>query len=441
MRVAVIGTGYVGSVTATCLAHVGHEVRGLDIDPSRAAQLAAGQVPFFEPGLSELLTQTVATGRLAFSADPAEVLAGAEVIFLCVGTPPGPGGLPDMSQFESAAATVAPYLSDGSIVVNKSTVPVGSGNWVRTMLEEELPADATPSFRVVSNPEFLREGAAIGDFLYPDRVVLGGENGGPQRVAELYRPVLEQAFEGGKPDRRPQLILTDLQSAEMIKYAANAFLATKISFGNEIANICELVGADVRQVLPAIGADERIGPRFLQPGLGWGGSCFGKDVSALTATALDYGYNASILRAAVEVNQAMRSAAMRKLQQELKTLKGRRIALLGLAFKPGTDDLRDAPALDLASRLMAAGSRVSAYDPIVKDLPGELAGVRIASDPYDAVQRADAVVVVTEWEEFLDLDFDRLASVMAGRLLVDGRNCISEAAAAAAGMRHIGVGW
>ena len=441
MKVAVIGTGYVGSVTATCLAWVGHDVRGLDVDPSRAQQLAVGQVPFFEPGLSELLTETVTSGRLTFTSTPAEALDEAEIVFLCVGTPPGPGGLPDMSQFESAAATLAPHLRDETIVVNKSTVPVGSGNWVRTMLEEALPRDAAPKFRVVSNPEFLREGAAIDDFLYPDRVVLGGENGALTRVAELYRPVLEQAFPNGRPDQKPELIMTDLPSAEMIKYAANAFLATKISFANEMANICELVGADVRQVLPAIGADERIGRRFLQAGLGWGGSCFGKDVAALAATALDYGYTATMLRATVEINQSMRAAVMRKLQFELKTLKGRRIALLGLSFKPGTDDLRDAPALELAQRLVNSGALVSAYDPIVKQLPSEFSAIRIGSDMYDAAARADAVVLVTEWPELVDTDLYQLKETMTGNLLIDGRNVFDASLATAVGLRLVGIGW
>lgn len=441
MRIAVIGTGYVGSVSAACLAFVGHDVRGFDVDPSRAQQLAAGHVPFYEPGLDELVAQTVASGRLAFTSDPAEALTGADVVFLCVGTPPGAAGLPDMSQFESAASTIAPYLRDGMIVVNKSTVPVGSGNWVRTMLEEALPRGGAPRFGVVSNPEFLREGAAIDDFLYPDRVVLGGEGAHPARVALLYQPVLEQTFPGARPSHKPELIVTDLPSAEMIKYAANAFLATKISFANEIANICEFVGADARQVLPAIGADQRIGARFLQPGLGWGGSCFGKDVAALTATALEYGYSASILKSAVEVNQAQRATVLRKLQTHLKTLKGRRIALLGLAFKPGTDDLRDAPALDLARRLLDTGAVVSAYDPVVKTLPDHLGGVRIATDPFDAADRADAVVVVTEWDEFAELDLERLAEVMSGRLVVDGRNCLPNELAQASALNLVGVGW
>jgi UDPglucose 6-dehydrogenase len=330
------------------------------------------------------------------------------------------------------------------VVVNKSTVPVGSGNWVRTLIEEALPGIDAIDFHVVSNPEFLREGAAVEDFLYPDRIVLGGESGdqGLQVVADLYHRLLSQDFEGGRPDCQPRLIRTDLPSAEMVKYAANAFLATKISFANEIANICEFVGADARQVLSAIGADSRIGPRFLQHGIGWGGSCFGKDVAALITTGLDYGYGSPILRAIVEVNHAQRVLVIRKLQAALKTLKGRRIAVFGLAFKPDTDDIRDAPAMEIIRRLYAAGAAVSAYDPIVKKAPElEDATVRIGTDAYDAADRADAVVIATEWPQFAALDLRRLRESMKGRLILDGRGVIAQDAAAEAGLTIEGFGW
>jgi UDPglucose 6-dehydrogenase len=437
-RVAVIGTGYVGTVTATCFAWLGHEVVGIDVDEARAGQLAAGQAPVFEAGLPELLQETLQTGRLTFSTDFGAIV-GAEIIFLCVGTPTGAGGAPDLSQVERAVKSVAQHMTQGAVVVNKSTVPVGCGNWVRTMIEDSLPREGGPRFHVVSNPEFLREGTAIHDFLYPDRIVLGGENGAPKRVAELYRSILEQSFDGGDLARIPKLVLTDVPSAEMVKYAANAFLATKISFANEIASICELVGADARQVLPAIGADDRIGARFLQQGLGWGGSCFGKDVAALITTAGEYGYNSPMLRATVDVNRLQRAAAIRKLQSELKVLKGRRIAVLGLAFKAGTDDLRDSPALEIISRLDNAGAVVSAYDPVVKDI-GDVSA-RLTSGPYEAADRADAVLIATDWEEFRDIDALELRSCMSGRLVVDGRGLIDVESAAAAGLRVVGFGW
>ena len=347
-----------------------------------------------------------------------------------------------MSQVASAVHNTARYLRDGAVVVNKSTVPVGSGNWVKTLIEEALGPDADVGFSVVSNPEFLREGAAVEDFLYPARIVLGGDEGGTSRVVALYDRVIRQDFDGGRPDRRPGLVVTTVASAEMVKYAANAFLATKISFANEIATICEMVGADAREVLPAIGADDRIGPRFLQPGVGWGGSCFGKDVAALVAVGLEYGYGSPLLRAAVEVNQAQRASVLRKLQASLKVLKGRRIAILGLAFKPGTDDLRDAPALEIIRRLHTAGALLSAYDPVITAIPNmEDINLRLAVDPYQASRRADAVVVATDWPEFRTLDLRRLAGEMKGRLMLDGRGVIDVDEATAAGLTVNGYGW
>lgn len=440
-KVAVIGTGYVGAVTSTCLAFLGHTVCGLDTDSSRTGQLNNGQAPFHEPGLPEILKFTLSTGRLRFTESPADALSDADFVFLCVGTPPGPDGSPDLSQLEDAIQSLAPHLRPGAVIVNKSTVPVGSGNWTRTILEDALEGNRQLPFHVVSNPEFLREACAIDDFLYPDRIVLGGSAEDVSRVAELYQPVLDQSFDGGRRGLRPALITTELASAEMVKYAANAFLATKISFANEIAQLCELFGADVREVLPAIGADHRVGKAFLNPGVGWGGSCFGKDVSALISSSQEYGYTPSLLQATVEINNTQRASAVRKLQRELRMLKGRRIALLGLAFKPETDDLRDAPALDIAQRLLAAGAVVSAFDPVVKSLPTEFAAIRLAGDAYEAADRVDAVVVTTEWPEFRLLDPAGLRRVMRGDLVVDGRNCLPEANFNGSGLRLIGFGW
>ena len=440
-HVAVVGTGYVGAVTAACLAFLGHSVSGLDSDSVRAGQLNNGQTPFHEPGLPELLKATLPTGRLQFTDKPAVALSEADFVFLCVGTPQTADGSPDLTQLESAIQSLAPYLRAEAVIVNKSTVPVGSGNWSRTILEDALEGNRDLSFHVVSNPEFLREASAIEDFLYPDRIVLGGAAADVGRVAELYQPVLEQSFEGARRGLQPSLITTDLASAEMVKYAANAFLATKISFANEMAQMCELFGADVRQVLPAIGADHRVGTAFLNPGIGWGGSCFGKDIAALISTGQEYDYEPSMLHATIEINKAQRASAMRKLQRELHMLKGRRIALLGLTFKPGTDDLRDAPALDLARRLLAAGAVVSAFDPVVKVLPEEFSAVRLTRDAYDAADRADAVVVTTEWPEFCLIDPAGLREAMRGDLVVDGRNCLPEASFAGSGLRLIGFGW
>jgi UDPglucose 6-dehydrogenase len=440
-KVAVIGTGYVGAVTSACLAFLGHDVCGLDSDVVRTGQLSHGQAPFHEPRLPELLRATLATGRLQFTDDPAHALSDAEFVFLCVGTPPGPDGSPDLAQLESAIQSLAPYLRAGAVIVNKSTVPVGSGNWTRTVLEDTLQGGRQLSFHVVSNPEFLREGCAIDDFLYPDRIVLGGPAEDVSRVAKLYQPVLDQSFDGGRRGLRPSLITTELASAEMVKYAANAFLATKISFANEMAQMCELFGADVRQVLPAIGADHRVGSAFLNPGVGWGGSCFGKDVAALITSSQEYGYTPSMLQATVEINKMQRASAVRKLQRELHMLKGRRIALFGLTFKPGTDDLRDSPALDIARRLLIAGAVVSAFDPVTKALPEEFGAIRLTRDVYEAADRVDAVVVTTEWPEFSQIDPAELRRVMRGDLVVDGRNCLPEDNFVGSGLRLVGFGW
>ncbi|MCU1698681.1 MAG: rfbB [Mycobacterium sp.] len=440
-KVAVVGTGYVGAVTATCLAFLGHSVRGLDADSVRSGQLNNGQTPFHEPGLSEMLKATLLTGRLQFTDKPAEALSDADFVFLCVGTPPCPDGSTDLTQLEGALQSLAPHLRADAVIINKSTVPVGSGCMTRTILEDSLEGNRDLSFHVVSNPEFLREASAIDDFLYPDRVVLGGAPADVGRVAELYQPVLDQSFDGGRRALEPSLITMDLASAEMVKYAANAFLATKISFANEMAQMCELFGADVRQVLPAVGADHRVGAAFLNAGIGWGGSCFGKDVAALISAGEEYGYTPSMLHATVEINRAQRSTAVRKLQRQLHVLTGRRIALLGLTFKPGTDDLRDAPALDLARRLLAAGAVVSAFDPVVKALPDEFKAIRLTTDAYDAADRADAVVVTTEWPEFCEIDTVVLRQVMRGNLVLDGRNCLPEDRFVESGLRLVGFGW
>jgi nucleotide sugar dehydrogenase len=388
-----------------------------------------------------MLKATLSTGRLRFTNNPAEALSKADFVFLCVGTPSRAGGLPDLGQLENAIKSLAPHLRTDAVIVNKSTVPVGSGNWTRTILEDSLTEDRERVYHVVSNPEFLREGCAIDDFLYPDRIVLGGEHPDVSRVTELYQPLLEQSFNGRRTGSRPSLIATGLASAEMIKYAANAFLATKISFANEVAQMCELFGADVREVLPAIGADHRVGSAFLNPGIGWGGSCFGKDVSALISSSEEYGYAPSMLQATVAINEIQRATAVRKLQRELHVLKGRRVAMLGLTFKPGTDDLRDAPALDIARRLLTAGVKVSAFDPIVKLLPAEFGAVRLTGDVYEAADRADAILLTTEWPEFRLLDPVELRRVMRGDLVVDGRNCLPATKFVEAGLRLVGFGW
>ena len=440
--VAVVGTGYVGTVVAACLASVGHRVIGLEVDAEKLAALRAGHAPFYEPGLDDLVASGIQGGLLSFTSSMQEAIAASEVVFLCVGTPPASDGGADMTAVAAAARSIGTFLDRHHVLVTKSTVPIGSGRWLTSIIEDALPAGTDPdsAFSVVSNPEFLREGSAINDFLYPDRVVIGSDDERAlDMVADVYRPILAQDYPGGHPDRCAPIVRTTLATAETVKYASNAFLATKISFINEIANICDLVGADVSEVATALGLDPRIGSRFLEAGIGWGGSCFGKDLSALITTAEQYGYESALLRAAVSVNARQRRLVIEKLRRHLKILQGQRIALLGLAFKPGTDDLRDAPAVEIARTLLRAGSVVSAHDPLVREVP-DCPGLKLAGDPYGAMERADAVVVMTEWPDYLALDLEQVRSRMRGDLVIDGRNLLDPRAVEAAGLRYQGIG-
>jgi nucleotide sugar dehydrogenase len=369
-------------------------------------------------------------------------MRSSDVVFLCVGTPSAADGRADMRAIEQAAHAMGSNLTHHHILVTKSTVPIGSGNWLASVVEEALPPEqrSDPPFAVVSNPEFLREGSAIEDFLYPDRVVLGSDDASAlDAVADVYGPILMQNFDGGRPESRPPLVRTGLATAETVKYAANAFLAMKISFANEIANICEFVGADVIEVASAIGLDTRIGPEFLNAGAGWGGSCFGKDLASLVSTAEEYGYRASLLESVISVNRKQRALIVEKLQRHLKTMRGRRICFLGLAFKPGTDDLRDAPAIDLAERLIALHSSVAAHDPVVAEAP-MVPSMSIYDDPYAAVSRADAVVLTTEWPEYLALDLEKVRERMRGSLIIDARNFFQAEAVARAGLHYECIG-
>ena len=441
-RVAVIGSGYVGTVVAACLAHVGHQVIGVESDPDKLASLMAGRAPFHELGLDDLLGAGAAGDRLRFTSDMGVAMDDSDVVFICVGTPPRPDGSPDMTAMHAVARSIAAELRHPHVFVNKSTVPIGSGRWLASVIEDAAGdrSRVAPLIRVVSNPEFLREGTAVSDYLHPDRVVVGGDDPAAiNELVEVYQPILDQSFPGSGRRGLVPLVRTDLITAEMTKYASNAFLATKISFANEMARLCELVGADITTVTSGMGLDARIGPRFLDAGLGWGGSCFDKDVSALITTASEYGYHARMLEATVAVNANQRHLVVEKLLSHLKTLRGARVAVLGLAFKPGTDDLRDSPALDVARQLIGRGAFVSAYDPVVTSLPDD-PEVRVAEDAYAAADGADAIVLATDWPQFLDLDFRRLRSLTDGTLLFDGRNSLSPAVVQAAGFVYEGVG-
>ena len=450
MDVCVIGTGYVGLVTGACLAHIGHHVVCVDNNAAKVRRMQSGQTPIYEPGLQEIMQTAMAADRLQFTTDLKAGVRHGAILFIAVGTPPLPTGESDTRYVEAVARGIGTHL-DGrfKVIVNKSTVPIGSGNWVRQLVLSELDnrSDATAemaaSFAVVSNPEFLREGSAVRDTFNPDRIVLGGEN--PRALAmmqELYAPIVARRFSDDRTLPPVSVLIADLASAETIKYAANAFLATKISFINEVANICDRVGANVTEVARGIGLDARIGPKFLQAGIGGGGSCFPKDVAALVHTARDYGYEPQILAAAVATNQKQRSLALEKLQQALKVLKGKTIGLLGLAFKPNTDDLRDAPALTLAEQLQRLGAKVRAYDPIVQSAdahPG-LAAIALATSPEELAKGADALVLATDWPQFQELDYSKLARSMATPVLVDGRNYLDPAAMVAAGFYYISIG-
>ena len=447
MRVCVIGTGYVGLVTGVCLSHIGHDVICVDNNEEKVKLMQSGQSPIYEPGLSELMKSSAESGKLIFTSDLSKGVDHGEILYIAVGTPPLPTGESDTRYVEAVARGIGTNLKDDyKVIVNKSTVPIGSGDWVRMIVldgNKESGSNIEPSFDVISNPEFLREGSAVYDTFNPDRIVLGGNS--DQAIAmmqELYMPLVKREFAEDKSLPEVPVVVTDLSSAEMIKYAANSFLATKISFINEVANICDRVGADVTQVAKGIGLDSRIGGKFLNAGIGWGGSCFPKDVSALVHTADDYNYESELLKAAIKVNQRQRLLVLEKLQNELKILKGKTVGLLGLTFKPDTDDMRDAPSLDLIEQLNRLGARVKAYDPIVSQsgLSHGLSNVIIETSAEMLADSCDALVLVTDWKEFMKLDFSKMAQLMSNPLIIDGRNFLDRNAVETAGIRYIGMG-
>jgi len=447
MNVCVVGTGYMGLVTGVCLAHLGHTVICVDNDAAKVTQLQKGESPIYEPGLADLMQQAIAVQRLSFTTDLAVGVDHGQVLYIAVGTPALPTGESDTRHVEAVARSIGSHVdSRYRVIVYKSTVPIGSGDWVRSLVIESLMerSDApTPNFDVVSNPEFLREGSAVNDTFNPDRIVLGScSDRAIATMKVLYAPLIERKLGTDAYLPPVPVVITDIASAEMIKYAANAFLATKISFINEVANICDRVGADVTQVANGIGLDSRIGPKFLQAGIGWGGSCFPKDVAALIHTAQDYGYTANLLQAAMDTNCQQRLRPLDLLQQSLKILKGKTIGLLGLTFKPHTDDLRDAPALDLMAELGRLGAKVKAFDPLYtrQPAPNLPTFVQVCQTPAALARQCDALVVVTDWPEFRDLPYATLGSTMRTPLLIDGRNCLEPAAISQAGLVYLGIG-
>ncbi len=409
-QICVIGVGYVGIVSAACFADLGNRVIALDINESRIEGLKRGEMPIYEPGLQELIERNVRAGRLSFTTSYNEGLDGSEFVFIAVGTPSGVDGEADLRYVATAARSIAENMKEPLIVVNKSTVPVGTGDWVADIIRNHQPKPIP--FSVVSCPEFLREGSAIGDFMQPHRTVLGSlDSDAADKVAQLHLPL------------RAPIVITDLRTAEMIKYASNAFLATKISFINEIANICEALGADVKEVAAGMGYDKRIGPMFLDAGLGYGGSCFPKDVKALAYMAAEKGRHPQLLNAVMEINDDRRPMAVSRLNELLGDLSGKVVGLLGLSFKPNTDDMRDAPAITISDALLAGGASVRAYDPVAMDIAKPLLpNVEMYTDPYAMAEGCDALVVVTEWNEFKQLDLPCIRESMRQPVLFDGRN-------------------
>ena len=431
MHIAVIGTGYVGLVTGACFAEFGVDVTCVDVDADKIERLKRGDVPIYEPGLEQLVTQNAQAGRLRFTTDLPSAVEQTLVIFLAVGTPPRADGSADLSYLEEATRQIARAMNGYKVIVTKSTVPVGTGERVRRIIREHQPAPH--NFAIVSNPEFLREGAAIDDFMRPDRVVIGSNDEEATAIMrDLYRPLylIETPF-----------VITTVEAAELIKYAANAFLATKISFINEIANLCDRVGADVHDVARAIGMDNRIGRKFLHPGPGFGGSCFPKDTRALVHIARAYGAESLIVGAVIEVNERQRRLMVEKIERLLGDLRGREIAVLGLAFKPKTDDMREAPAVDIIGALLERGARVRAYDPVAMEAARQvLPDITYAADEYAAVEGADALVFVTEWNQFRALDMERIRGLLRQPKVADLRNIYEPDAMRALGFEYVGVG-
>jgi UDPglucose 6-dehydrogenase len=428
-KICVIGTGYVGLVTGTCFADLGNQVICLDIDSNRIENIKNGIMPIYEPGLEQLVSQNLRAGRLKVSNDPTEALKEAEFAFIAVGTPSGSDGEADLQYVRSAAESIADNVDHPIVVINKSTVPVGTGDWVNEIIKKRRGGKPL-QFSVVSNPEFLREGSAILDFMNPDRVVLGSsDRSAANHVAQLYLTL------------RCPIQITDLRTAEMIKYASNAFLATRISFINEIANMCEELCADVREVALGMGYDKRIGHAFLDAGIGWGGSCFPKDVKALEHMAVLHGTHPQLLQAVMEINRNQRRRVVVKLRRALQGLNDRVIGVLGLSFKPNTDDIREAPALEIIHLLQNEGAIIRAYDPQAAVVVHELLPrVTLCENPYQVAEGADALVLATDWNEFKQLDFDKVYELMARPIIVDGRNLWNPDALKASGFTYYGVG-
>jgi UDPglucose 6-dehydrogenase len=447
MKVCVIGTGYVGLVTGVCLAEIGHNVICVDIDEQKIKMLLNGKSPIYEGGLEALIKSNLNKKTLAFSTDLASAIKSQEIIFICVGTPPLPNGKPDLVSLDDVSRLIGSTINGYKVIVNKSTVPIGTANRVKKIIKENLNDEYKDySFDIVSNPEFLKEGEAVNDAFFPERIVIGSES--PKAVEimkKLYEPLIRQDFDYAvnNINRKSDIpiIITDSTSSELIKYASNAFLATKISFINEVANICERVEANILDVTYGMGLDSRIGTKFMRAGIGWGGSCFPKDVRALSFTAEEYGAVANILNSVIQVNNYQRYKVIQKAMDMIGIIEDKIVAVLGISFKPNTDDTREAPSITVINKLLELGAEVRAYDPIVKSCPNEMDTKAIISkDAYEAVKNANLIVLVTEWPEFLNLDFGRIKTLMKMPNIIDGRNMLNKSKLQGLGFNYKGIG-
>ncbi len=431
MHIAVIGTGYVGLVTGACFAEFGVDVTCVDVDTAKIEKLHKGIIPIYEPGLDQIVEKNVKAGRLHFTTDIKSAVEQALVVFLAVGTPPQPDGTPDMSFYRQAAKDIAQSMNGYKVLVTKSTVPVGTGKWLREFVAQNIAADT--KFGVASNPEFLREGAAIEDFMRPDRVVIGSnEPDAIDVMKDLYRPLYLI---------ETPIVITSLEAAELIKYAANAFLATKITFINEVANLCDAIGCDVHDVARGMGMDNRIGRKFLHPGPGYGGSCFPKDTRALTTVADQFGVETRIVDAVIEANERQRDAMIPKIEGLVGGIAGKKIGVLGLSFKPETDDMRESPAIDIIKAIIRLGGTVKAFDPVaMEEAKHFIDGIEYAADEYEAIDGADALVIITEWNQFRALDMEKVKRLLKSPKIADLRNIYEPSDMRELGFEYVGVG-
>jgi len=444
MKVCVIGTGYVGLVTGVCLAEIGHNVICVDKDEKKISLLSIGKVPIYEQGLEEIVRKNKDSGNISFSRDVGYGIKNSDIIFISVGTPPSPSGKPDLTAIDEVARAIGSSINGYKIIVNKSTVPIGTAKRIKKIIKENQDNDH--SFDIVSNPEFLKEGEAVDDAFFPERLVIGSESKKAIDIMkELYGPIINQDFDyaranSHKKEKVPVLI-TDSTSSELIKYASNSFLASKISFINEIANLCERIGANILDVTYGMGLDSRIGTRFMKAGIGWGGSCFPKDVRALSYTAEEYGAGANILNAVIHVNNQQRFRVVQKAMDLLGIIDDKVIAVLGLSFKPNTNDTRETPSIAIINKFLELGAEVRVYDPVVKEYPSDMdKGAVMASDPYKTSDKADLLVLVTEWDEFLNLDYGKIKKIMRSPNIIDGRNCLCKKSLTDMGFNYKGIG-